>query len=716
MEVASLGDMTKHPVTATDDVVEVLHGHRIADPYRWLEEVDSERTRAWVAEQRAFAAEQLTALPERGFFDEVMARVTSRPRWSTPWCSKGLYFQERHDGVRNQAVLHMAESLDELLGGGRVLLDPNQWSEDGSSSLAFITVNPQASLIAVGRSDAGSDWTRISIITPAGESVDDVEIITKFSQALWLPDGQSYVYKAFPGAGRAEGTETRALPGCRLRIHRIGDDPSQDATFADFELDPQVLPWLELSDDDRWLVAHLATGTERANRLWLYPVREQGGRSVVDATPVELIDKPTAAWGYLGSQGGELLFQTDDDAPQGRVVAVRQDEWTLREVVPEGRSVIGRAALAGGRLLVQTLEDAQTVLRRWSLGDAQQPGTMLGEVELPDGVLDEVHARPTSDEAFLGLSTLTEPVDSWRLDAATGAVTQLPKPPADWQPPRYRMERRRATSADGTRVPYFLVLPEGVDADQPRPTMLYGYGGFDIPVLANHRATWPGWLAAGGVLAIANLRGGGEFGRDWYEDGIRANKQHVFDDVIAVAEQLVADGVSTPQQLAIHGKSNGGLLVGATITQRPDLFAVALPHVGVLDAVRFHRFTVGRAWISDYGNPDEKADLERILGWSPLHNLHDGTSYPATLVLTSDHDDRVVPAHSYKFAAALQAAQAGEAPVVARIEAATGHGLASKPPTVLAAECADLLAFAAHHTGLVPAKRSPSVEEARVEP
>ncbi|MEL4358155.1 MULTISPECIES: prolyl oligopeptidase family serine peptidase [unclassified Luteococcus] len=696
------------PVTTTDDVVEDLHGHRVSDPYRWLEDVDSERTRQWVAEQRAFAQEQLSGLSARDFFDDVMAHVTSRPRWQTPFCRQGMYLQERHDGRRNQAVVHVADSLAELQAGGRVLLDPNDWAEDGSSSLAFLTVNSQASLIAVGRSDAGSDWTRISIVTPSGEAVDDVETVTKFSQALWLPDGQAYVYKAFPGAGRADGTETRALPGCQLMIHRIGDDPSQDVAFADFELDPEVLPWLELSDDDRWLVAHLARGTERTNRIWLYPVREQGGRSVVDPEALELIDKPTAAWHYLGTRAGELYFHTDDDAPQGRVVALRQDEWTLREAVPEGRAVISEAVLAGEALVVQTLEDAQSVLRRWSLGSQAAPGQELGTVELPDGVVDVLNARASSGEVFIGLSTLTEPVDSWRLDAATGDLRHLPGPAGEWTSPGYRTERHRATSADGTRVPYFLVIPDGVDLAEPRPTMLYGYGGFDSPVLLNHRATWPGWLAAGGVLVIANLRGGGEFGRDWYEDGIKEHKQHVFDDVIAVAEQLVADGVTSPAQLAIHGKSNGGLLVGAAITQRPDLFGVALPHVGVLDALRFHRFTIGRAWISDYGNPDEARDFERILAWSPLHNITSGTRYPATLVLTSDHDDRVVPAHSYKFTAALQAAQGGEAPVLARIEAATGHGLAGKPPSVLAAECADLLAFAAHHTGLNPSTSSGS--------
>lgn len=695
--------------TSTCGVVEDLHGQRIADPYRWLEDVDSEGTRAWVAEQRVFAAEQLAQLPHRGFFDDVMARVTARPRWSAPWCSKGLYFQQRHDGMAHQAVLHVADSADELLAGGRVLVDPNTWSEGGSSSLAFVSVNPQATMVAVGRSDAGADWTRISLVTPDGQPVDDVEAVTKFSTAVWLPDGNSYAYLDFPGAGRAEGTETRALPGCRIKVHRVGDDPSQDVLVADFELDPQVLPWMQLSDDDRWLVTHLATGTERANRLWLFPVHEQGGESVVDAEPVELIDTARDRWEYIATADGELYFQTDDDAPHGRVVAVDQRDWNLREVVSEGASPIVGAWLAGQTLLVHSLEDASSVLHRWDLGDGGARD--LGQVQLPPGVLASVNTRSTSDEVFLQLSTLTDPSHAWRLAASTGKLDELPAPTGDWTAPGFRVERRRATSADGTSVPYFLVVPDGLDLSEPRATILYGYGGFNIPVQLDHRAPWPGWLAAGGLLAIANLRGGGEFGRSWYEAGIREHKQIVFDDAIAVAEDLVARELTTPEQLAVHGKSNGGLLVGAVMTQRPDLFAVALPHVGVLDALRFHKFTVGRAWASDYGNPDDAADFGRILAWSPLHNITPGTSYPATLVLTSDHDDRVVPAHSYKFAAALQAAQGGAAPVVARIEEATGHGLASKPPSVLAAECADLLAFAAHHTGLFPSTGAGNVGE-----
>ncbi len=300
------------------------------------------------------------------------------------------------------------------------------------------------------------------------------------------------------------------------------------------------------------------------------------------------------------------------------------------------------------------------------------------------------------------MSTINESCVPWRLDVVDGSLRRLVELEghSDWEPPAHRIERRTGTSADGTRVPYFLVFPDSVTLDEPRPTIVYGYGGFSIPVAADHRPIWPGWLAAGGVIAIANLRGGGEFGRDWYEQGIREGKQHVFDDLVAVAEALVADGVTTPAQLAVHGKSNGGLLVGAVMTQRPELFAVALPHVGVLDAVRFHRFTIGAAWISDYGNPDDPEDLERILSWSPLANVRPDFDYPATLVMTSDHDDRVVPAHSYKFTAAVQAAQAGDAPVAVRIERATGHGLANRPPAVVAAECADMLAFAAHHTGL----------------
>ncbi|WP_420174575.1 prolyl oligopeptidase family serine peptidase [Luteococcus sp. OSA5] len=684
------------PATSMDDLVEELHGKKIADPYRWLEDVDTQRTRDWVRAQRAHTDAELAALPHREWFQQTMDRITQRPVWSTPWCSNGLYLQARREGDQLQQVLYVADSLAELQAGGRVLADPNAWSEDGTASLAFVSVSPDASLVALGRSDAGSDWTTVQLVDSHGVPVDDAVVTTRFATALWLPDSRSYVYSAYPQAGRADGTETKALPAAHLMLHRVGEAVEEDEELFDFEADPGLLPWLVLSDDDQWLVAHVSRGTARANQLWLFHLMDQDGRSTVGQR-VEVFNAEEAAWEYLGTAHGEIYLLTDDDAANSRIVALDEQDWSLREVVPEGADPIVQAVLTKTGLVVETLHDAAPVVRRHDFHGAQQ-----GTVEVDGGALVALRGRATSSEVFLGLSTITEPVVSWRLDAATGELHQLAGAQDDWQAPAFQVERCHATSKDGTSVPYWLVRPEAAPTDRPRPTMVYGYGGFDVPVQADFRSIWPGWLAAGGAIAIANLRGGGEFGRDWYDQGRQAHKQNCFDDVIAVAEDLVETGVTSSAQLAIHGKSNGGLLVGAAITQRPELFAAALPHVGVLDALRFHRFTIGAAWISDYGDPDDPQDFARILEWSPLHNVREGTEYPATLVFTSDHDDRVVPAHSYKFAAALQRAQAGTAPVLVRIEESTGHGLASKPPAVAAREAADLLAFAAHHTGLVP--------------
>lgn len=687
---------SRAPHTSTDEVVEQLHGHTVSDPYRWLEEPDSQRTLDWVRDQRGYCDEVLSGLPGRSWFQEVMGAVTARPRTSAPWRQGGHWLVSRNDGTQDQDVVMVGDSLGELLESPRVLVDPNTWSEDGSASLATLRFNRRGDLAAVGRSEAGSDWTHISLIGPDGGPVDDAPIITKFCNPVWLPDGSSYLYNAFPGAARADGADASALPAARIRRHRVGDDPSQDVEIWTFVGEPRDLALLKVSDDDRWLVAEVFTGTETANRVWLFPLSDRGGSTVVGER-LELIDKATNAWSYLGSVGGELYFTTDDDAPRARLVAIHDGEWTIREVVPEARGILRSAVLADDALVVEHLVDASPVLTRSSLD-----GDRLGRVEVPGGSVVGCHGATSSSEVFLGMSTINESCVPWRLDVVDGSLRRLVELEghSHWEPPAHRIERRTGTSADGTRVPYFLVFPDSVTLDEPRPTIVYGYGGFSIPVAADHRPIWPGWLAAGGVIAIANLRGGGEFGRDWYEQGIREGKQHVFDDLVAVAEALVADGVTTPAQLAVHGKSNGGLLVGAVMTQRPELFAVALPHVGVLDAVRFHRFTIGAAWISDYGNPDDPEDLERILSWSPLANVRPDFDYPATLVMTSDHDDRVVPAHSYKFTAAVQAAQAGDAPVAVRIEHATGHGLANRPPAVVAAECADMLAFAAHHTGL----------------
>lgn len=692
----STADTIPPPHTDRDDVVEHLFGHSVADPYRWLEDEDSARTRDWVERQRAFTEPLLAALPGRDRFGDLMTAVTLRPRASTPRVSKGRYLRQVNSGGQLQDVVLVADSLDELLAGGRVLVDPNTWSEDGTVSLSALTVAPGGEHFAVARSEAGSDWMRVQVVDENGTAVEDHATTTKFCSPVWLPDGRSHLYNHFPEAGRADGSASAQLGSAQLRVHTVGAD---DWTVVDFTDEPQARAWPVVSDDDAWLVLHVHVGTERTTRVWLYPLTpDSDGRSRVGER-VDLVPEATAAWSYVGSRDGELLFLTDLDAPLGRVVALRP-EGGLREVVAEQSVTLLQAELAADVLLASTLVDATPVVQRLSLD-----GTCLGSLDLPGGAVVALNTSDNSPEAFIGMSTLVDREAAFRVDAATGEVTALAGPAEtpgveSWQPPRYSIERRRATSSDGAQVPYFLVLPEGIP-DGPSPTILYGYGGFDIPILADFRATWPAWLAAGGKLVIANLRGGGEFGREWYDQGRREHKQQVFDDLFAVAEHIISEGVTTAQQLAVHGKSNGGLLSGAAIAQRPELFAAAIPHVGVLDVVRFHRFTIGSAWISDYGDPDDPAELERILTWSPLHTLVPGTRYPATLVATSDHDDRVVPAHSYKFAAELQHCQGGQAPIWIRIEPSTGHGLTDKPPAVLAAEGADLLAFAAHHTGLV---------------
>ena len=684
------------------------------DPYRWLEDPDAPETSRWVRAQNAVTEDHLAALPDRAWFRATMDRVVRRPRAGVPFARGGRYVVTRNDGTQDQDVWYVADSLDELTAGGRVLIDPNTLSAAGTRALTSFSVTGDGSRAAYGLSDAGSDWATFFLIDLAtGAEIADAAVTTKFSEAAWLPDGRSYAYTHFAAGAGADGTETLALPRPTLRIHRVGEPSEDDEEVLAFSDDDTLMMFAAMTDDDRFLAVSIVAGTDPRNRLWLYPL-ETGTDGASRLGPaIKVVDEPVAEFSVVASDGHTVVVQTDLDAERGRLVTVDLDrlaatgrpDWV--ELVPERADTLLTVVAVRDGFVAAYLADAQPELRR-----LDRSGRDLGPVPLSGGALVGLNGQPDSSECFVGLSSVTAPTRSWRLDTATGELTALPDPDArsasDDRPaggvggrPPTRLSRRAATSADGTRVPYFLVAPEGDDLTRPRPTLLYGYGGFKVPIAADYRSGWSGWLAAGGRLAIANLRGGGEFGTAWHEAGRLAHKQHVFDDFIAVAEHLSATGVTTPAQLALHGRSNGGLLVGAVMTQRPDLAAVALPAVGVLDMLRFHLFTVGAAWISDYGDPDDPADAAVLRAYSPLHNVRPGTAYPATLVLTGDHDDRVVPLHSHKFTAALQHAQAGTAPVLTRIETAAGHG-AGRPSRLEAAEWADLLAFAAHHTGLSP--------------
>ncbi|GAA1842385.1 prolyl oligopeptidase family protein [Microlunatus capsulatus] len=697
--------MVDYPSTRRDDTREQLHGRAVADPYRWLEDPDAAETADWVARQNATSSAYLAALPERAWFGATMAAVLARPRAGTPLHRGGRYLVNRNDGRQDQDVWYIADSLPELLEGGRVLVDPNTFSADGTSSLAALAVRRDGAQLAYAVSEGGSDWHTFHLLdVESGAEVPDVGVQTKFSEAVWLPDGRSFVYTAFDHEGHAEGTQTSALAGGKLRLHRVGRPVAEDELLLEFS-DERLMLWAETTDDDRWLVVSIVAGTENQNRLWAYPVTTDDGASAL-GEPLKVVDEPVAEFTLVRSEGSTLYLSTDDEAERGRVVAVdleavrrgRDDAW--REVLAETEHTLGQVVAAGDGFVTVHLVDAQPRVSRYDLH-----GRLLGPVDLPAGAVVGLEGHAGDDEVFVGLSSVVSPTAAHLVHFGSGEVTPLPGlvrgAGGGFVPPEVTVERSAATSADGTRVPYFLIRAAGADADAPRPTLLWGYGGFKIPLFADYRPGWAGWLAAGGVLAIANLRGGGEYGTEWYEAGRLSRKQNVFDDFVAVAEHLQSTGVTTREQLALHGRSNGGLLVGAVMTQRPDLAAVALPGVGVLDMLRFHLFTVGAAWISDYGDPRDPAQFADALAYSPLHAVRPGTRYPATLVVTGDHDDRVVPLHSHKFVATLQHAQAGDAPVLTRVEVATGHG-AGKPAALQAAEWADLLAFAAHHTGLVP--------------
>lgn len=704
-------DPESYPVSRRDDLVEELHRHRIADPYRWLEDPDADDTTDWVARQNAFTEAHLAQVTERAWFTDLMNAVVRRPRAGVPVKRGGKYFVTRNDGSLDQEQYFVADTLDELRAGGRLILDPNTLSAAGTTSIRGFSVSDDGAHLSYQVSEGGSDWVDFKLIDPAtGAAQQDAPIQTKFSAAWWLPDSRSFLYAAVPHQGRADGAQAGAVETGMLKLHRVGQSEDADQVVLDVRADyRQGFAAPTISADRSLAAVYLSEGTEHVNKLWFYRIvaGEQGSELT---GPIKAIDTADAEYEFIRNVGSTVILFTDLDAPRGRVVSFdldafeRTGDLELTELIAEDDHALRFVEAAGDELITVRLVDAQPQIQRHGLD-----GTLLGTVDVPGGAVTGLWADPDEQEWFIGMSSVTEPTRAWRIEVGGGQpepLDDLVPAGTDFTAPTVTVQRRRATSADGTAVPYFLITPALPAADRstpevvegPRPTLLYGYGGFNIPVESDYRPLWPGWLAAGGTLAIANLRGGGEYGREWYDGGRLNNKQNVFDDFIAIGDHLVESGVTTHDQLAIHGRSNGGLLVGAAMTQRPDLAAVALPGVGVLDILRFHKFTAGAAWTSDFGDPDDAQDFEIALAYSPLHNVKPA-SYPATLVTTGDHDDRVVPLHSHKFTATLQAAQQGDAPILTRIETQTGHGM-GKPAAMVAAEFADMLAFAAHHTGL----------------
>jgi len=717
-----------YPPADRDEVTEHLHGVAVADPYRYLEDPDGVRTVAFVAAQNALSEPYLASLPARKRFGELTDALVSAPRAGVPSERGGRYFVVSNPGSKDQDILYTAGTLDELLKAPAVLLDPNTLSSDGTVALTAASVSDDGSLVAYATSEAGSDWQTIKVReVSTGDDRADVLRWCKWVTPTWLPDGASFLYWRYPEP--AAGSEfTGAMGVGALVLHRLGTPQDCDETVWHHPENPEWMVDAWVSDDGGWLVLTAGPGTDTRTTVVARRLELDGsGRSAIGGDEIVVVGELADAHHVVGAVGGgagsgvvpdRLLLRTERDAPRGRLVeaSLADPAAPWREVVGQhGTDVLVSAHLAAGALVLVWSRDAAH-----HLDVRRADGSRWATPEIPGPVaVTEVRARAESAEVFVGTAAFTRPARAHRIDLAGAApsVRDLPASGAV-ELPAVTARRQYARSADGTTVPMTLLCraePAGDPGDAdgsavdlaavpagPRPTLLYGYGGFDIPVLPEYRAIFAAWVAAGGVLAVANLRGGGEFGAAWHLDGMRERKQHVFDDGIACAEALIAGGITTPGQLAVHGRSNGGLLVGALMTQRPDLFGAALPTVGVLDMLRFHKFTIGWAWISDYGDPDDPADFRVLQAYSPLHALREGVIYPPTLICTGDHDDRVVPAHSLKFGAELQRCQAPDGgPVLLRVDTRAGHG-AGKPAHAQAAEFADQLAFAAEHTGLVP--------------
>jgi prolyl oligopeptidase len=683
-----------YPFTHTVDQVDDYHGTLVADPYRWLEDPDSPETKAWIETQNALTFGFLARIPARDRIRRRLTELWDYPKAWAPVRRGGRSFQLRNSGLQNQDVLYVMDSLD---GETRVLLDPNTLSSDGTVALSVWEVSPDGRWLAYATSASGSDWLTWRVRDVAsGQDLPDVLEWSKFSGAAWRRDSSGFYYARYDAPVPGEDS-TGANYDQKVYFHRPGEAQVQDTLVYER---PDQKEWIfgtDVSEDGRFLILHVWQGTDVRNRVF-YQDLPSGG------PVVELISELEAAYAFVGNDGPVFYLRTDLDAPRGRLIAVdttQPEKSRWRTIIAEGTDTLERVTMVHDEFIALYLHDAYHQLLRFSC-----EGRRLGEITLPtlgsiptNGDVLNLTGKRTDDELFYGFWSFLYPVTICRYDFRRGESERVFAPPLSFDFSPYVTRQVFATSQDGTRVPMFLTHRRDLELDGQNPTLLYGYGGFNIALTPAFAVSRLIWLEMGGVVAWANLRGGGEYGEEWHQAGMLHNKQNVFNDLIACAEALIEAKITSTPRLAIMGGSNGGLLVGACMAQRPDLFGAAIPIVGVMDMLRFQKFTIGWAWVSDYGSADEPEQFKTLYAYSPLHNLRPGAYYPATLVVTADHDDRVVPGHSFKFAAALQAAQAGDAPTLIRIQTKAGHG-AGKPTAILIEEATDMWAFLVEALGI----------------
>lgn len=674
----------QYPQAARDAIVDDYHGTSVADPYRWLEDTESEQTAEWVAAENKITRGFLDQIPERQAIHDRLTELWNYERFTLPRRREQTYFYTHNSGLQNQSVLYVAQGID---AERRILIDPNKLSDDGTMALAGWTPTDDGSLMAYSIADGGSDWRTWRVRDVAsGEDRTDVVRWVKFSGIAWLPDNSGFFYGRY--AAPSDGEElTGTNYNQKLYFHQLGTDQAEDSLIYER---PDQKEWgftPEVTEDGRYLIITNWKGSEPQNQIFI--------KSLTDpqATVSELIGGFDAEYSLIGSDESTLYILTDHEAPRRRVIAIdandpNRDRW--RELIPETDNVIESCSLLGDEFFTTSMKDA---LSRVDVYNIQ--GELQKQIELPGlGSASGFVGRRDARETFYSFTNYVTPPSIFRYDLATGQSTLWRAPELNFDASRFVTKQVFYESKDGTRVPMIITHRADLKLDGNNPTLLYAYGGFNISLTPGFSPAMAVWMDRGGVYAVPNLRGGGEYGRAWHEAGMQEKKQNVFDDFIAAAEYLIDQKYTTSNKLAIRGGSNGGLLVGAVMTQRPELFGACLPAVGVMDMLRFHKFTIGWAWVTEFGSSDDPDQFQNLLAYSPLHQIKPGTCYPPTLITTADRDDRVVPGHSFKFAAALQAAQSCDNPTLIRIETRAGHG-AGTPVTKYIDQYADLWAFLA---------------------
>ncbi|GBF82612.1 prolyl oligopeptidase family serine peptidase [Aphanothece sacrum] len=671
-----------YPNTPQQDIIDNYHGREIKDPYRWLENPDSKESQAWIEAQNQITFDYLSQIPARDTIKQRLTKLWDYEKYGIPFKEGDRYFYFKNNGLQNQNVLYTLKNLDDE---PKILLDPNTLSEDGTVALSGLSISKNAQYLAYGLSVAGSDWVEWKVKEiETGKDLSDQLKWIKFSGASWIHDHQGFFYSRYNEP--KEKTKLEEINYYqKLYYHRLGTPQSEDILIYHR---PDEKEWGfsgRVTEDGQYLIISIGKGTDPKNLIFYKDL------TVQNSQVIELINEFEANYSFIDHDGSIFWFRTDLNAPKGKVIGIdindRQKENWLK-IIPETEETLEGVGILNNQFICDYLKDAYSSIKIFDL-----QGDFIREVTLPGiGSAGGFNGKRYETETFYSYTSFTTPSTIYHYDMITGESKLFRQPNVDFNPDEFEVKQVFYTSKDGTKIPMFITHKKCLKLEGNNPTYLYGYGGFNVSLTPNFSLSNLVWMEMGGVYAVPNLRGGGEYGEAWHQAGMKSQKQNVFDDFICAAEWLIKNNYTSPKKLAIGGGSNGGLLVGACMTQRPDLLGAALPSVGVLDMLRFHQFTIGWAWCAEYGSSENEEDFDTLYAYSPLHNLKPETSYPATMITTADHDDRVVPAHSFKFAAALQNAHVGENPVLIRIETKAGHG-AGKPTTKIIEEIADKWAF-----------------------